>query len=276
MQTTTVPTRKVQRYGWKPDLPDHRDQKYAAPAPPAGGLPPLVDLRPHCPAVYDQGQLGSCTANALGGAFEFDQIKEAAPHVWRPARLFIYYNERVIEGDVGQDNGAQIRDGIKSLSTQGVCSEDLWPYDTTQFATQPPEKCYTNAAKHLVSSYQSIPQVMDQIKGCLASGYPVVFGFTVYESFESQQVASSGILAMPGSSEQVVGGHAVLCVGYNDTMTVQNPDGSTSTGMVLVRNSWGASWGQAGYFWMPYDYNSNANLASDLWTVRFVQFTPTS
>jgi C1A family cysteine protease len=268
--------RKVQRYGWKPDLPDFRDHLYAAPAPPPEGLPPLVDMRAHCPAVYDQGQLGSCTANALGAAFEFDQIKEKVPHIWRPARLFIYYNERSIEGDIGQDNGAQIRDGIKSLASQGACSEDLWPYDISQFATTPPPKCYTNAAKHLIQNYSSVPQVMSQIKGCCASGYPVVFGFTVYESFESQQVASSGVLAMPGSSEQVVGGHAVLCVGYDDTMTVQNPDGSTSTGMVLVRNSWGTGWGQSGYFWMPYDYISNSNLASDLWTIRFVQSTPTS
>ena len=268
--------RKIQRYGWRPDLPDHRDFQYSAPPPPPEGLPPLVDLRHHCPAVYDQGQLGSCTANAIGGAFEFDQIKEKLPHYWRPARLFIYYNERVIEDDVAQDAGAQIRDGIKSVAAQGTCSEDLWPYDIAKFAEKPSAHCYSNAAQHLVTSYQAVAQSIQQIKGCLASGYPVIFGFTVYDSFESQQVASSGILPMPGPSEAVVGGHAVLCVGYNDTMTVQNPDGSTSTGMVLVRNSWGASWGQAGYFWMAYDYITNSNLASDLWTLRFVQGTPTS
>jgi C1A family cysteine protease len=239
-------------------------------------------MRAHCPAVYDQGQLGSCTANAIGGAFEFDQIKEKVPHVWRPARLFIYYNERAIEGDVSQDAGAQIRDGIKSVASQGACSEDLWTYsdDTTsaspKFAQKPPQDCYDNAAKHLVTSYSSVPQAMSQIKGCLASGFPVIFGFTVYESFESQQVASTGILPMPGSTEKVLGGHAVLCVGYDDTKTVTNPDGSTSTGMVLVRNSWSASWGEAGYFWMPGDYIANSNLASDLWTIRFVQSTPTS
>lgn len=274
--------RKIQRYGWKPDLPDFRDHKYSAPPPPAGGLPPLVDMRANCPPVYNQGQLGSCTANAIGADFEFNQIKEKAPHIWRPSRLFIYYNERVMEGDVSTDGGAQIRDGIKSVNTQGACSEDLWTYDDNtsgpdpKFAQQPPADCYANALKHLASSYQSVAQSMSQIKGCLASGYPVVFGFTVYDSFESQQVASSGILAMPGSTEEVVGGHAVLAVGYNDAATVQNPDGSTSTGMVLVRNSWGADWGQAGYFWMPYDYISNSNLASDLWTIRYVQFTPTS
>jgi C1A family cysteine protease len=270
--------RKIARYGWRPQLPDIRDQKYAAPAPPAGGLPPLVDMRAHCPAVYDQGQLGSCTANAIGAAFEFDQIKEKAPHVWRPSRLFIYYNERAIEGTVGQDAGANIRDGIKSVVTQGACSEDLWTYDDGQakFQVAPPKWCYDNAAKHLVTSYQAVAQDIGQIKGCVASGYPMIFGFTVYDSFESQAVASSGILAMPGPSEQVVGGHAVLCVGYNDTMTTTNPDGSTSTGSILVRNSWAATWGEKGYFWMPYDYITNANLSSDFWTLRMVEWTPKS
>ncbi len=214
---------------------------------------------------------GNCTANAIGAAFEFDQIKEKLAHIWRPSRLFIYYNERVIEGDVGQDAGAQIRDGIKSINVQGACSEDLWTYsdDTTsanpKFAQKPPDNCYTNAAQHLATSYQSVVQNIQQIKGCLASGYPVVFGFTVYDSFESQQVATTGILNMPGASEQVVGGHAVLCVGYDDSQQ-----------RILVRNSWSANWGQKGYFTMPYQYITDANLASDLWTVRFVQGTAKS
>lgn len=274
--------RKIARYGWKPDLPDFRDRQYKAPAPPAGGLPPSTDMRAHCPAVYDQGQLGSCTANAIGGDFEFNQIKEKAPHIWRPSRLFIYYNEREMEGDVSQDAGAQIRDGIKSVATLGACSEDLWTYDDTstgpnpKFAQKPSQHAYDNASKHLVTSYESVAQSMVQIKGCLASGFPMVFGFTVYDSFESQQVASTGVLPMPASNESILGGHAVLAVGYDDAKTVSNPDGTTSTGMVLVRNSWGATWGEAGYFWMPYDYISNSNLASDLWTIRYVQFTPTS
>jgi hypothetical protein len=225
---------------------------------------------------------GNCTANAIGADVEFNQIKEKAVRIWRPSRLFIYYNERAMEGDVSQDAGAQIRDGIKSVAKQGVCPEGLWPYsdDTTgpdpKFAQKPTQDCYDNAAKHLASSYEAVAQDIGDIKACLASGYPVVFGFTVYTAFESQQVASSGILAMPGSTEQVIGGHAVLCVGYDDSKTVQNPDGTTSTGMVLVRNSWGAGWGEAGYFWMPYDYITNANLASDLWTIRYVQFTLTA
>jgi C1A family cysteine protease len=259
--------RKVQRYGWIPDLPDHRDLKYAAPHEVLAALPPSVDMRAHCPAVYDQGQLGSCTANAIGAAFEFDQIKQKVPHVWRPARLFLYYNERAIEGTVSQDAGAQIRDGIKSVVTQGLCSEDLWTYDDgpAKFTVQPPQFCYQNASKHLVSKYSSVMQDVTQIKGCLASGYPVVIGFTVYDSFESQQVASTGILNMPTSSESVVGGHAVLVVGYDD-----------SSSRFMVRNSWSANWGMAGYFTMPYDYLANPDLSSDFWQIDFVQSTPTS
>lgn len=274
-----MPTpRTTKRYGWKPQLPDARDLKYTAPAPPPGGLPTSVDLRPGCPAVYDQGQLGSCTANAIAAAFEFDQIKEKVPHVWRPSRLFIYYNERSIEGDVSQDAGAQIRDGIKSVNTQGVCSEDLWTYDDgpTKFAQQPPADCYKEGLTHLASQYSAVAQDINQIKGCVASGYPMVLGFTVYTAFESQAVATSGILTMPASTEQVLGGHAVLCVGYDDNMKITNPDGSVSTGAILIRNSWGPSWGQKGYFWMPFDYIVNANLASDFWTIRFVQSTPTA
>ena len=259
--------RKTQRYGWCPDLPDHRDLKYSAPPPPAGGLPASVDMRAHCPAVYDQGQLGSCTANAIGAAFEFDQIKEKLPHVWRPSRLFIYYNERAIEGTTGQDAGAQIRDGIKSVVSQGACSEDLWTYDDgpAKFQVEPPKWCYDNAKRHLVTKYESVAQTADQVRGCLASGYPVVFGVTVVESFESQAVAATGAMPMPGSGESVLGGHAVLCVGYDDSQS-----------RFLVRNSWGKGWGLAGYFTMPYDYLLNPDLASDLWTVKFVQGTPTS
>src|SRR5450631_3625349 len=112
-------------YGWLPDLPDQRDFTYAAPQAPKA-LPKSVDLRAQCPAVYDQGQLGSCTANSIGGAVEFELMKQKAP-VFMPSRLFIYYNERVIENTVNSDNGAQIRDGIKTVNQQGVCPETAWP-----------------------------------------------------------------------------------------------------------------------------------------------------
>ena len=173
-------TRKIKRYGWIPDIPDQRDFLYAAPPAFLRALPPKVDLRTKCPPVYDQGQLGSCTANTIAGAIEFDQMKEQLPQVFIPSRLFIYYNERVIEGTVGSDSGAMLRDGIKTVAKQGACPEPMWPYAIAKFKTKPSAACYTEAAKHTAVSYQRLVQSLTQMQGCLASGYPFVFGFTVY------------------------------------------------------------------------------------------------
>src|SRR5919202_2452365 len=139
---------KIKWYGWVPDLPDQRDHLYAVAPETLRTLPSSADLRPECPPVYDQGQLGRCTANAIGGAVEFDQMKQSLRHVFVPSRLFIYYNEREMEGTINSDSGAQIRDGIKSVGTQGVCPEDEWPYDITKFEEKPPEKCYTDAVQY--------------------------------------------------------------------------------------------------------------------------------
>ncbi|HTC61339.1 MAG TPA: C1 family peptidase [Candidatus Saccharimonadales bacterium] len=258
--------RRIKHYGWNPDLPDHRDLLYAVPPPTAMALPPSADLRPDCPPVYDQGQLGSCTGNAIAGAIQFEQIKAKLPS-FTPSRLFIYYNERVIEHDVQLDHGAQIRDGIKSVATQGVCSESSWPYSDQNkdpdpcpdcpYAKKPPQSCFDEAKQHTVKLYQRLTPVLNTLKGCLADGYPFVFGFTVYQSFESEAVASTGIVPMPASSEAVVGGHAVVAVGYDD-----------SSQCFIVRNSWGAGWGLKGYFMMPYGYLTNPNLADDFWTIR--------
>ena len=249
--------RTVAKYGWKPDLPDHRDHYFSVVVQPTA-LPAKVDLRPQCPAVYDQGQLGSCTANAIGAAFEFEQMKEKIAS-WVPSRLFIYYNERVMEGDVSQDNGAQIRDGMRSVNVKGVCPESEWPYDINAFANHPPTKCYTDALKNKLVSYSHVPQTLSMMKSCLASGYPFVFGFTVYESFEGDAIANTGMMPMPAKSEQVVGGHAVLAVGFDDSMQ-----------RMIVRNSWGSGWGAAGYFYMPYAYITDTSLCDDFWTMRVV------
>jgi C1A family cysteine protease len=250
---------KISHYGWLPDLPDHRDHLYAAPVEVAGALPASIDLRAQCPPVYDQGQLGSCTANAIAGAIEFDQMKQNLAQIFTPARLFIYYNERVIEHTVDSDSGAQIRDGIKSVGQQGDCPEIEWPYAISKFKIKPPKNCYADALKYKAVLYQRLTPVLSQLKGCLASGYPFVFGFTVYESFESAQVAKTGHASLPKSSEQSIGGHAVMCVGYDDAKQ-----------WFIVRNSWGPKWGMKGYFTLPYSYLISANLASDFWTIRVV------
>jgi len=246
-------------YGWIRDLPDARDFTYAAPLirfP--HGLPPSVDLRKGCPPVYDQGQLGSCTGNGIAGAIEFDQIKENKK-VFAPSRLFIYYNERVMEGTVNQDAGAQVRDGIKSVATIGAPPEKDWPYNIRKFATKPPDKAYADAKLDLVASYARVAQDLTQMQGCLAEGYPFVFGFTVYDSFESAPVAKSGIVPMPAPDESVLGGHCVVAVGYDN-----------SKRFFTIRNSWGTSWGDAGYGYMPYEYLITPRLASDFWTIRTV------
>ncbi|HEV2035354.1 MAG TPA: C1 family peptidase [Candidatus Dormibacteraeota bacterium] len=250
--------RKIAGYGWIPDLPDQRDHLYAAPPVFLADLPPSTDLRASCPAVYNQGRLGSCTANAIGAAIEFDRLLQKLPD-FVPSRLFIYYNERVIEGTVDFDSGAQLRDGIKTVASQGVCPEPEWPYDIEKFTQKPSAQAYKDAATDRAISYQSLIQDLNQMKGCLASGYPFIFGFTVYESFETLAVAESGHASLPGPRERPIGGHAVMAVGYDDAEQ-----------WFLVRNSWGARWGLAGYFTLPYAYLIQPVLASDLWTIRIV------
>jgi C1A family cysteine protease len=250
--------RKVQRYGWVPDLPDPRDLMYAAPLETLQALPIKIDLRNQCPRISDQGNLGSCTANAIAGAFQFEQKKQSVKD-FAPARLFIYYNERKMEGTINQDSGARIRDGIKSVAQVGVCPETDWPYDITKFVGPPPSSCFQDAAKSKLVTYHRVAQSLSQVRACLASGYPFVFGFTVYESFESAQVAKTGEVPMPSSSEQQVGGHAVMAVGYDDAPQ-----------RFIVRNSWGSSWGINGYCTMPYAYLSDHQYSSDFWTIRGV------
>ena len=250
--------RKIAHYGWIPDLPDERDHIYAAPPPILSALPASTDLRPQCPAVYDQGMLGSCTANAIAAVIEFDRMKQKLPDLV-PSRLFIYYNERVIEGTVSIDSGAMIRDGIKSVASEGVCPEPEWPYDIGKFARKPSAQCYKDAKLDRAISYQRLVQDVNQMKGCLASGFPFVFGFTVYESFEGTSVAKTGHAPMPRVGERAVGGHAVTAVGYDETKQ-----------WFVVRNSWGAGWGIKGYFTMPYAYLLQPGLSQDFWTIRLV------
>lgn len=247
------------RFGWVPDLPDHRDFMYAAPTPILKAIPPSADLTAECPAVYDQGELGSCTANAIAAAFQFDEIKQHEPDVTTPSRLFIYYGERVIEKTVKEDSGAQIRDGIKVIAKTGVCPESLWPYDIAKFAVKPDAAARAAAKKYHAVTYQRLIQDQNTMKGCLAEGFPFVFGITVYESMMTPDVARTGIVPMPNTQERVVGGHALMAVGYDD-----------STQRFKFRNSWGAEWGDQGYGYLPYAYLTDTNLASDFWTVRAI------
>lgn len=246
-------------YGWVPDLPDQRDMVYA-PDPVALAklaVTPHLDLThdAHMPPVWDQGQLGSCTAHSVGAAFTFAHAKAGHPK-FDPSRLWIYYQERVIEGTVAQDAGAMIRDGFKVCANLGVAPTSDWPYDITTFSHAPSAKAVTDALKHKSVAYRAVSQDLTAIKSALVSGFPVSFGFTVYASFESPAVAASGDAPMPAHNERMLGGHAVLLVGYDDPSQ-----------RFLVRNSWGTTWGKQGYFTMPYAYVISASLANDFWQV---------
>lgn len=264
LRKNTVDSNKTsyKRYGWKPDRPDIRDHKYKIKRHAklnTGDLPEKVDLRESCPAVYDQKELGSCTANAIGAAYEFDEIKQNEDNVFVPSRLFIYYNERKMENTTDSDSGASIRDGVKSINKFGVCNEKMWPYEITKFTIKPGDECYKEAKNHISVSYKRLDQTLFDMKCCLNDGYPFVFGFTVFDSFETDEVSKTGMMVMPGEGESSLGGHAVMAVGYDNEKQV-----------FIVRNSWGLGWGDKGYFYMPYEYIINNDLCDDFWTIRKV------
>jgi C1A family cysteine protease len=245
------------KMGWHPSLPDIRDYHYQAPHNADPSLP-AIDLRPNCPPVQDQGHLGSCTANAVEVALWFDLMKQGLP-AGPLSRLFIYYNTRASEGTINSDSGATLRDTIQSVANWGAPPESDCPYLIEYFASPPSVNAYEDGEKTRAVSYFAVPQVLQLMKACLASGYPFVFGVTVYESFESAQVESTGVVPMPQPHEQVLGGHAMMCCGYNDAQNT-----------FIVQNSWSDSWGDKGYCYMPYAYLTNSQLASDFWTVRMV------
>ncbi len=218
-------------------------------------VPASTDLRPLCSPVENQGSLGSCTANALAGAVELLERKNNVPFE-DVSRLFIYYKERVIEHTVDWDSGAMLRDGMKTLVKLGVCEESLWPYVISKFAVKPPASSYREALDRQVTSYQRI-LTLEEMLACLADGFPFVFGFSVYESFESPEVARTGIVNLPPQGERLIGGHAVLAVGYDQ-----------QDRRFLVRNSWGSDWGMRGYCTMPFEYLADRNLSDDFWTIR--------
>jgi C1A family cysteine protease len=249
------------RYGWVPDRPDHRDVPFLLAEPVA--LPKSVDLSTSkfMPPVCNQGELGSCTANALAGNFDFERAKQGQPFM-SPSRLAIYYEERALEHSIASDSGAQIRDGIKVLASEGAFPESLWPYDITEFKVKPPAVGIAEGLRNKLTQYARVAQTALAIQSALAGGHLITAGFTVYESFESPQVEKTGIVPMPSPGEAPVGGHAIDICGY---MPVKGKP------YLKVRNSWGNGWGQKGYFQIPLAYFTNRQLASDLWVITGVQ-----
>jgi C1A family cysteine protease len=257
------------KYRWLPDPPDSRDHIYQLNT--AQTQEPVVDLRNYCSPIEDQGNIGSCTGNAIAGQIEL--IDRKGGKQLDVSRLFIYYEERVLEGSVRYDAGAYIRDGIKVCYTKGAPLETLWPYATNKFATKPPTAAYTDALKRKVTGYQKCTNFA-AVKNALAAGNPVVIGFSVYDSFEGawgdipHGQTGSGMMPFPNTAtETLLGGHAVCIVGYDDTM----PVAGKANGRFIVRNSWGTSWGDNGYFYMPYDVIKTASMSSDFWLISAVR-----
>jgi len=255
---------KIKRYGYRPSLKDPRNYKFLRDSNVV--IPESVDLRSKMPLPpFDQGNLGSCAENALVGALVFDQVRQLLP-VEMMSRLYVYYFTRLLQGDTSQDTGSDPVTMFKAYNGYGVCPEYAWPYDVNSFAYRPGVKKVQKGKAHAKIVYSEVPQTSDDLLGALAQGQPVIYGFSVQESFESNQVAQTG-LYYPAASEAVIGGHAVLALGYSQSMIFPNGQ----KGGILTRNSWGATgWGIAGHFWIPIEDVLDPNITSDLWVLKQV------
>jgi C1A family cysteine protease len=245
---------RIPKFHWVRDIPDTRDYKYALTNVRQTNI---VDLRPYCSSIEDQGNLGSCTGNAIAGAIEL--LNKRENKTFDVSRLFIYYFERLFIGTVNYDSGAYIRDGIKTCYMYGASLESLWPYVINKFKTRPSSSAVNDASNRKVTLYQ---RIVDH-QGCLdalSNGYPVVVGFDVYSSFQSSIVARTGIMPYPNTKkESLLGGHAVLLVGYDKNKQVY-----------IARNSWGSRWGDKGYFYMPFQVIQNPTMSGDFWIIKSV------
>lgn len=255
----TVQGKQVNITGWRPDRPDHRDRKLPRHTE-DGALPPSADLRPTCPDVVDQGQLGSCTANGSTSAMEF-LYKKAGQENPLLSRLYLYYVTRVrVEGTPAtEDSGCMIRDVMKALASIGTCKDATWPYDISKFSDSPPPAADAEAAENEILQYLACTD-LNAVKQSLADGYPVVIGFSVPENMMSDACAQTGIVQYPGPQEQIIGGHCVLAVGYDDAKQ-----------LITFENSWGTGWGDQGFGYLSYKFyadTGNGPLADDCWTIR--------
>lgn len=256
--------RRTQNYGWMPDLPDARDLRWAPKKTSRGALPKLpshVDLRDSGfePPIYDQSYLGSCTANGVGDVFEYTQRKLGYPD-FMPSRLFIYYEERRIINTLSYDSGAFIRDGLRVVNRLGAPHESLWPYDISRFTMSPPPSVYEDGLRHQATAYMTVDNKREfDVKQALAAGLPVVFGFTVFQWFESPD---SGGFCRPVAGQGILGGHCTVLVGYFRLKNVW---------WGIVRNSWGTGWGQSGYCYMPLRWICNYWNADDFWVIQDVE-----
>ncbi len=241
--------------GWLQDTLDVRDIVYQVEDPNIE-LPATVDLSPQMPEVYNQMTAGSCVACALAASFEYAKIKKGKK--FEPSILFIYYNARKAIAMEAKDSGCRPRDAIKAIAKEGVCNTLLWNYDLAKVTEKPVEACYNTALSNQVVEYGRIPRDLLSMKASLSNGYPFSCALMVFDSF--YETPASGVVELPAETEAFRGGHAVLCVGYDDRSQ-----------RFLMRNSWGKDWGNNGYFTLPYDYLMQAGLSEDFWSIRFVE-----
>lgn len=252
---------KLSKFAWVKDTPDERDYSYKerlfeTERPKL--LPTAVNMIKGCAPVKNQGYIGSCTAQAIAAAIQFDKDKRGFkwPVAFYPSAMFIYYNSRKIEGNAKRDAGSQIRSGMKVVAKYGVCNYAIWKYRKNLLFKKPNKNCYTKAKQHQILEYLSLDNSsVTELKSCLAAGFPFIFGIEVFENFMSDSVTKNGIVSMPSPSERSIGGHAMLAVGYSNQR-------------FIVRNSWGKDWGDQGYCYIPFDYLADTNIADDFWTIR--------
>jgi C1A family cysteine protease len=284
--------KKYGRMGWIPDRPSFRDytienkemhkteskemQKFLSAISVKKrakiDLPETVDLRKWCSEIEDQQNLGSCTANAATGIMEYFE-KRAYGKYLDASRLFIYKTTRTLGGWIG-DSGAELRTTMGALVLFGAPPEEHWPYtdEDPDFDIDPSPFCYSFAGNYKAIKYfrhdpanSSKEDILGSIKKSLASGIPSMFGFTVFDSI--RQANESGKIPFPSANEGVLGGHAIVAVGYDDDMVIENTiSDEVSTGALLIRNSWGEEWGNKGYGWLPYKYVLEEE-AMDFWSM---------
>jgi C1A family cysteine protease len=259
-------TPKCRGLGWRRDKLDKRDHLFTYQVPDKVAVKiPSRKVLPELP-IWDQGQLGSCTANGVNFIIQYDLIcRRKKPKLKETdilSRLMTYYGERWLEGSINDDAGAEVRDGIKFMAKYGACLEDgpnSWPYDILKFKQKPPDPCWEIAKHYQALRYRPVPQNTQALRGCIAEGYPIVFGFECYSGLDSDQAEETGYIPMPKQGEDPIGGHCIAIVGYDD-----------ATRRFKIRNSWSEEWGDKGYGYMDYEYVIDPTKSSDFWTVRTV------
>lgn len=237
------------KYPVRKDKPDSRDYHYKSTG---RSIRDQVDLRTWASPVENQLELGSCTGQAVVGAYEL-LLNQKFPTLFKDlSKLFVYYNARLLGGNVLEDEGAYLRDAIKAVKKYGICDETVWPYIIENFDISPTESSYTDAKKRNIKNYYRVYTVNEMLDA-LNQNYPIIIATLVYDSFDSV-AGTTGVVPMPKAEEHVQGGHAMCLVGYNMRKR-----------LFLARNSFGEDWGFKGYCWIPFDYVEESFI--DMWVV---------